>query len=379
MKIGYLSVLPPPGDPAVSGVFKVSQSLLRQYEDFAGIEVEAVTLIDGLERPQIVQRGAVRYHYLGCRLRGKTATLYVAEIHRLKAYLRVLEPDVVHGQPTPEYLMAATGISRPAVITIHGLIQRETKGVSFLSGRFWANFVRERLQQRACRRARHIISISPYVDDYLRGVTQARIWPVPNPIDPEFFTVAPVDRSGLRILCVGNLAERKNQAFLVRACAELARTVPDFQCQLVGKPLGGYDAVLRGLVGELGLRRSVAVRGMISQAELLEAYAWANVVVLPSREETSPLSMIQAMACGRIVMGARAAGIPMLVENGRLGTLFDLEDPGALANSLATVLREPAGAWQRAEVAAVEARRFMPGAVARRTVDIYGEILQMRA
>ena len=372
MKVAYLSLLPPPGQPASSGVPKVSETLLRAFEDLADLQVDAVTLVDGLAKAQVEQRGAVTRHYLPCKAHGKTATLYWNEVRRLRREIARLQPDVVHGQPSAEYLLAATGCGRPHVITLHGLVKRETVGLARLHPAYFAGVIRDRLHRRAAKQAEHIISISRYVDEWLAGWTRARIWPVPNPIDPEFFTLPPPERSGLRILCVGTVSERKNQALLVRACARLAEGGLAFECRLVGQPLPGVAERLNGEITALRLAGRVLLTGLVSRAELLGHYAWSNVVVLPSREETSPLSLIQGMAAGRVVLGADAAGIPRLLEKGKWGGLFQPESDAELVARLQAFAAQPAASWQTAVAAQTHARtHFEPGAVARQTVEVY--------
>jgi glycosyltransferase involved in cell wall biosynthesis len=369
VKVAYLSLLPPPGQPASSGVPKVSETLLRAFEDLPDLHVDAVTLVDGLPQAQTETRGAVTRHYLPCKPHGKTATLYWNEVRRLRRMVEKLRPDVVHGQPSAEYLLAATNCGQPHVITLHGLVERETKGLARLHPATLAGVIRDRLHRRAAARAAHIISISPYVDEWLAGWTRARIWPVPNPIDPEFFTLPPPERSGLRILCVGTVSERKNQALLVRAGERLAAAGVDFECRLVGQPAPGVAERLTAEITARNLAGRVRLTGLVSRAELLGHYAWANVLVLPSREETSPLSLIQGMAAGRIVLGADAAGIPRLLEGGQWGGLFPGEDAGQLAARLQAV---GATEWDRAAAAQAHARTtFEPSAVARRTVAVY--------
>jgi len=372
MRVAYLSLLPPPGQPAASGVPKVSETLLRAFEEMPGLQVEAVTLVDGLPQAQTERRGAVTRHYLPCKPHGKTVTLYWNEVRRLRREVARLQPDVVHGQPSAEYLLAATGCGRPHVITLHGLVQRETAGLARLHPATIAGLIRDRLHRRAARQAAHIISITPYVDEWLAGWTTARIWPVPNPIDPEFFTLPPPERGGLRILCVGTVSERKNQSLLVRACAQLAAAGTAFECRIVGQPSPGVAERMKEQITSFKLAGRVVLTGLVSRAELLAHYAWSNVVALPSREETSPLSLIQGMAAGRVVLGADAAGIPRLLEGGRWGGLFPAEDAAVLAGQLTTMASQPARCWPRAEAAAGHARSmFEPGAVARRTVDVY--------
>ena len=376
MKVAYLSFMSPPGEPAVSGVPKVSETLLREFEGMAGLKVEVVALVDGLGAERREERGSVRYHYLPCVPRGKTVTLYAREVARLRRVVAELGPDIVHGQPTAEYLLAATGAGLPHVITIHGLVLREAKGLARLHPNYVANYIREQLQRRAARRAAHVISISEYVTEYLAGWTTGRIWPISNPIDPEFFALPAVRREGLRMICVGVVSQRKNQALLVEACGRLKAAGVKFECRIIGLPLEGMEARLNGEIARLGLGAEVRVTGKVSREELFGHYGWANVVVLPSREETAPLSLSQGMAGGRVVVGAAAAGIPALLEGGRLGTLFAGEDAGALAECLRGFVAGPEGWWERAEAGARRAaERFAPASVARRTVETYREIV----
>ena len=371
-----MSLLAPPDQHAVSGVPKVSETLLREFETLPGLSVEVITLVDGLPQELTRERGNVRYHYLPCRPKGKTATFYWFERQRLQHFARELKVDLVHGQPSGEYLLAATGCGLPHVITIHGLVFRETAGMPlFNSGRL-AGWVREKLQQQAAKRAANIISISSYVDDYLHGWTRAKMHPVANPIDPEFFGIAPPDKAGLRMLCVGIVSDRKNQELLVRACHLLHQKGIQFECHIVG-PFGpGADEKMRRLIQELGLAGNVLLKGKVSREVLLSEYEWSNVVVLPSREETSPLSLIQGLAGGRCVFGANAAGTPKLLQEGKFGTLFEAENPEVLAAELKQFVADATSNWEKARAGRDFAHAtFKPGIVARRTFETYQKIL----
>lgn len=380
MKIAYLSLLAPPDQPAASGVLKVSETLLRQFESRSDLHVDAITLVDGLPKEIVRERGSVRYHYLPCRPKGKTATFYWFEQRKLCRRVRELGVDVVHGQPSGEYLLAATACGVPNVITIHGLVFRETAGLGRFSSERLAGWTRENLQRRAAKRARHIISISPYVDEYLAGWANARLWPVANPIDPEFFDIEPPRREGLRIICVGIVSERKNQALLVRACSLLQKRGIPFECRIVGQFSPGADERMGSLIQEQGLSGNVIMTGRISREDLLKLYAWSNVVVLPSREETSPLSLIQGMACGRCVMGASAAGIPKLLREGAFGTLFAGEAAEDLAARLGQFSSDPAPFWAKAQPGQEFARAtFQPASVAQQTIDVYREVMRSRS
>ena len=65
--------------------------------------------------------------------------------------------------------------------------------------------------------------------------------------------------------------------------------------------------------------------GFLRGEELAAAYACADVFVMPSRTETLGLVVLEAMSSGVPVVGARAGGIPEMIEDGVSGFLFDTE------------------------------------------------------
>ena len=377
IKVCYLGDLPSRGCNAESGVPKVSETLLREFENFPNLEVNAVHLVDSLPAQVIETRGSVRYHYQPCAPRGKAATAYVRQTSRLRRVISIHSPDIVHGQPPTYGLLAAVSCGRPSVLTVHGLVARETKGMARFSFEYCRSRVDDYLQRRAFRKATDIISISPYVETYLKNDVQAsaRIWNIPNPIDSEFFTISPVRDFALRILCVGTLSIRKNQALLVAACAKLHQLQIPFSCRLVGNATSGMAEGLASLIERSSLTEAITVTGVVSNEELLRHYAWSSVVVLPSLEETAPLSLIQGMAAGRVLAGTNSAGIPYLLEHGRLGMLFE-NSPSALASCLKHILAQPERMLEKAINAATHARElYHPRGVACSTVKLYEHII----
>jgi glycosyltransferase involved in cell wall biosynthesis len=69
--------------------------------------------------------------------------------------------------------------------------------------------------------------------------------------------------------------------------------------------------------------------------------AEADVLVQPSRADTLPLTVLEAMADGVPVIGARVGGIPELVVDGQTGLVVPPEDPPALAAALESLARDP--------------------------------------
>src|SRR6185436_6730369 len=97
---------------------------------------------------------------------------------------------------------------------------------------------------------------------------------------------------------------------------------------------------LAAQVAEGGLGDRVTLRGRVSEAELKDAYASSDVLVLPSildaRGDTEGLGVVllAAMSYGVPVIGSNLGGVTDIVQVGQTGLLVPPADPGALAATL---------------------------------------------
>ncbi|HBD07545.1 MAG TPA: hypothetical protein DCZ69_04735 [Syntrophobacteraceae bacterium] len=143
----------------------------------------------------------------------------------------------------------------------------------------------------------------------------------------------------LRILHVGRLEPVKAQDVLIQACARLHDQGRDFQCRIVGD--GPLKTPLQTLIDKFDLRDRVSLLGAKFEDEVSRLYEWAQVVVLSSRSEGTPMVVIEAMAKGRPVVVPNITALPEMVADGQTGYLFAPGDAGDLANKLAALMDEP--------------------------------------
>ena len=85
----------------------------------------------------------------------------------------------------------------------------------------------------------------------------------------------------------------------------------------------------------------------------------ATVLLLPSFSEGLPRVAMEAFARGRPVIGARAGGIPDIVEDGVNGLLVDPQDPDSIADALVRVLSDRELAERLAVGAAASAEHWL--------------------
>ena len=198
------------------------------------------------------------------------------------------------------------------------------------------------------------------------GVDTRRFAHIPNSIDVDAIEAS--EESGDTFVYLGRLVPEKGVATLVRAAAQ-AR-VP---LRIIGT--GPEEPALRQLAQDLG--GDVQFTGYLSGAELRAAIVSARAVVIPSEwYENAPISVMEASALGRPIIGAAIGGIPELIRQEETGFIFESGNVDSLVEVLQRVqgldpsrLRRMGGAgraWMRAE--------FSPAAYRDRMLGLYQEI-----
>ena len=322
--------------------------LLRELPSVSeGLRLAAVT-----RRPDLVPAGIE-----AIELRARSQPLRMAV--RLPLALRRRKAALAH------FLHVVPPAWRgPAVLTIQDLSFEHLPDVMSSVDRFWfRSFV-----PRSARRAARVLTGSEstkrdLVERY--GVAAEKVTVTPYGVDALFGPEGPRPPGSPYALFVGALQARKNPDLALRALASV-----DGSLRLVfAGPDRGLEAELRRLAGELGLTGRVEFVGHVPQSELAALYRGAAVLVFPSRYEGFGLPVVEAMASGTPVVATASSSIPEVA--GDAAVLVEPE-----AEAVATGI-ERALAEHDALVAAglEQARRFSWAETARRTADVYRELV----
>ena len=180
---------------------------------------------------------------------------------------------------------------------------------------------------------------------------------------------APRSDAPVRLLLLSWLEREKGIFELFEACRRLAG-VSGFTLDVAGE--GKASAEARGFVARHGLQERVAFRGWLHGAQLLEALAEADVLVLPSWAEGLPNAMVEAMAAGLAVVVSAVGAIPELITDGQSGRLVPPRDADSLTRALAETIADGAARERMAHAGrAIAAREFgVEDAVARLMLEI---------
>ncbi len=229
----------------------------------------------------------------------------------------------------------------------------------------------------------------------LYGADPGRVAIVPPGVDLDRFTPGDAaERSAGRaalglapdavvLLFVGRIQPLKAPDVLVRAVAHLLAVRPGLRRHLVVPIVGGPsgsglrepESLVR-LAKELGVDDVVRFERPVGGAALVRWYRSADVVTVPSYNESFGLVAVEAQACGAPVVAADVGGLREAVADDVSGVLVDGHDPRRWAQVIGDLLDDPARRARLAAGAVAHAGRYGWDHTVDRLLDVYDQARQ---
>lgn len=147
-----------------------------------------------------------------------------------------------------------------------------------------------------------------------------------------------VKSGNIVILAVGRLIYKKGFDYLIKAIPILVKKHKNITLIVVGE--GDLKEELQNLILKLKVSDYVKLVGNVNRSEIYNYYNLADIFVATSIKDENgnmddqPVSLIEAMACGRPVVATNFPGIALTVKNGINGYLFPEKDLSSLISSL---------------------------------------------
>jgi glycosyltransferase involved in cell wall biosynthesis len=262
---------------------------------------------------------------------------------RVARHLRRFEPDAVVAQSPYEafgiYAGRALGRRKPTVVVeVHGDFRTATRLYGSRARKLLSP-IADLAARVALRRADRVRTVGPFTSEVARsyGVEPSAIFPAFT--DRSTFAAKPPapPPAALSFLFVGVLERYKNVDCLAEAWRRVARWEPRSTLRIVGD--GAERSTIERLVAELP--RQTAWNRRLPNRAVAAALDRSTALVLPSRSEGLPRIAIEALERGRPVVGARAGGIPDVVQDGVNGILVTPDSIPALSDAMLSLADEP--------------------------------------
>lgn len=239
------------------------------------------------------------------------------------------KPDVIHAHCSLWGGVAAARVSQlhriPFVLTEHS----STISALHLERPWQVPLV----QQAVAASSRTICVSTPLAQAMARFAGGKELSVIPNVVDTDTFCLpaARRARSPFRFLAVAFLRPAKCIDLLLRAFARAFGGDGDVTLEIAGD--GPLAESLAQLARTLGVAEQVKFLGQLTRSEVREAMWRSHVLVLPSRNETFGVVLIEAMATGMPVIATRCGGPEDIVDDSN-GVLVPVGDIDALSGEL---------------------------------------------
>ncbi len=351
------------------------EALLSGFASLPELEVHVVSCIRHPVKAPEKLADNIWFHSLYVPRIGWMRTGYAGCLRAVRRRLKLIRPDLVHGQGTEgEQSICAVLSGYPNVVTLLGIMREISKVVQVRFGSYyWAASL---LESFALRRTAGVLCNSRYTEAMVRHRCR-KTWLVPNAIRTPFFlrplpTVRPAK---CVLLNVGTVFPLKRQNELLDIAEQLHAEGLPFELHFLGEA-SNKDPYATRFLDRVKNRSYLFYHGFKSMDEVIAQYDCSTALVHVSAVESFGLAVAEALSRNLKFFGFKSGGVLDIATGVEGAELFADGDWPALKASVARWIRS---GFPRPETAARLMReRFHPDEIAHQHLAVYREVLNLR-
>ncbi len=259
---------------------------------------------------------------------------------RIRQYEKI---DIAHAHFVYPSGLIGKLLHLPTIVTSHGSdIQKNEKiGYGDRLSKFRALIIRLTLKLIDA----HIVVNKSMIKDAIKsGSKQFKLYVIYNGIkfnNISYYKIKKLKKYNISkndyiILYLGRLHSKKCPRDLIIAFSKVIRKIPNTKLIFAGK--GDEKENLKNLSSKLGLLDKVVFTGFVSENEKWCLLRRCDIFVLPSSVEGHPITIIEAMSCGKPIIATNIETFTEIIENGKNGILVPLHSYNKLADAIIELL-----------------------------------------
>ena len=255
-----------------------------------------------------VEQSGIPIHILNYTTPMKPYIKGLKACYQISKKLKEIAPDIIHS------FHYAADYSEPLAVRMAGI-----KWIFTKKNMNWGGASKNAWKLRSFLATAIVAQNTDMIKLFFKNSNKTLL--IPRGVDVEVFkpllknvTLAEkwqIEPSQRVLMCVANLVPVKGIEILIQAFHRIHSQCPDWKLMIVGDHNNPYGKEMTKLVTELGLNEKILFCG--KQNNIQEYLSLAEVVVLPTlnkgRKEGSPVSLLEAMASGKNVLGSNISGI----------------------------------------------------------------------
>ena len=376
MNVLIISALPVDLDSIKGGVDAVILNLINGFKHFPEVDFLILSLGKTEQKYSVKIEENITIEYVPkSQFIGGDLYYYLFQVQKsVREIIKNYKPDIIHLHGSSPILFSLRGLDKKnVIITQHGIMAEELNYQNSIIGKlkFW---IKKKIEHYYFPRFKNYIFISNYNKKFLYGLkknnyTGSLIY---NPVKPDFYDLELRKSFGKRIVYVGVINQRKNLICLLQALVHVKNKVKDVHLDVVGGFANEeYQKKILSFIEENDLVNNVEFLGWKSQNEILELYKTTDLMVLPSLQESLPVSIAEAMAAGRPVIATNVGGVSEMISN-KSGFVFQPNNVQELQKCLMQFFNGDVSYSHFSQKAKEEAiKKFHPITVAKQTIEFY--------
>lgn len=236
-------------------------------------------------------------------------------------------------------------INKPYVLTLHGGGLPE-----FAASR----------KQRVAKLLGSASAVTTPSDFLLREMASYRkgMKLIPNAVDLSRYEYRCRTHTGPQLVWLRSLHKIYNPVMAIEVLADLKKDYPDVHLTMVGPDKDGSKARVQAAAEALGVTAQLTLTGVVAKPDVPQYLQNADIFLNTANFDNTPISLIEAMACGLCVVTTNVGGVPDLASDEHDALLTPPGEAKPMANAVRRILRQPVLAGQLSSAACETVDRF---------------------
>ncbi len=180
---------------------------------------------------------------------------------------------------------------------------------------------------------------SGYLVDELRAYRDD-IQLLPNPIDIARYTFQQRTNPRPRLMWLRSFHRIYNPQLAPKVVGLLVDEFPEIHLTMVGPDKDGSLELVQQTAHALGIEGRMTLIGQVAKQDVPDTMNQGDIFINTTGIDNTPVSVMEAMACGLCVVSTQVGGIPYLVDDEVDGLLVPPEAPEAMAEAIRRILRD---------------------------------------
>jgi glycosyltransferase involved in cell wall biosynthesis len=258
-------------------------------------------------------------------------------------------------------------LGKPYILTLHG-------GNLPAFARRWSRRVKQVLQG-----ARAVTAPSRYLQEEMRPYREDIIL-IPNALDLKKYTFRLRLKPRPNLVWLRAFHSIYNPQMAPLLVDKLLPSFPDISLAMIGPDKGdGSLQETQAIIEKLSLQKNIVIIPGIPKSEVPEYVEKADIFINTTNFDNTPVSVLEAMACGLCMVSTNVGGIPYLLQDGQDALLVPPNDSEAMANAAGRIMTEPRLAERLSQNARKKVEQYDWSVILPQWEDLFFDITRMNA